>query len=149
VFVAAVALLVVAALPWALSSRYRPLVPFVPSVTNPSVLAVSRDEGYFLNRPELEDGYRKATDRVVALGAQDVGLVQGLDSWEYPLWALLRAAGSTAVLRDVDVVNGTASLADPRAPDVLLCTVPCPAPPGWRRADYGSVTVSWPPSVRR
>jgi 4-amino-4-deoxy-L-arabinose transferase-like glycosyltransferase len=147
--VAALALLVVASLPWALSSRYRPLVPFVPSVTNPSVLAVNREHGYFLNRPELEPGYRRAIHKVVALDARDVGLVQGLDSWEYPLWALLRGTGSTAALRDVQVVNDSASLEGAHRPDVLLCTVDCTVPPGWRRADYGSVLVSWPPAGHR
>jgi hypothetical protein len=147
--VAALALLMVASLPWALSSRYRPLVPFVPSVSNPSVLSVSRENGYFLNRPELEPGYRRAVHKIVSLGAQDVGLVQGLDSWEYPLWALLRGAGSTAVLRDVHVVNDSAVLEDARRPDVLLCTVDCPVPAGWQRADYGSVIVSWPAAGHR
>jgi hypothetical protein len=143
-YLAALALLVVAALPWSLSCRLRPLTPFMLGVSTPSVLSVDRSQEYFLNRPELEPGYQHATQKIADLGATDVGLVQGLDSWEYPLWALLQEKGSQAVLRDLDVTNDSQSLMDVSPPEALICTVECNVPTGWRSDVVGGVTVAWP-----
>ncbi len=143
-FTAALVLLVVAVLPWSLSCRLRPVTPFMLGVSTPSVLTVDREHEYFLTRPELEPGYQFATQKVADLGVTDVGLVQGTDSWEYPLWVLLQDKGSPAVLRDLEVTNDSRSLVDDTRPEALICTVECTPPSGWRSKVVGGVTVAWP-----
>jgi hypothetical protein len=130
---------IVAAVPFMLSSPLRPLVG--PE----SVLATDRASEYFRARPDLEGPYAWATGVAAKMRARDVVLVQGIDSWEYPLWVLLRQRGSQARLREHTVTNQSRALVISETPDFMICTTPCPVPEGWVAQGVGSVGVAYPP----
>jgi hypothetical protein len=85
-----------AGLPVVLLDQSRELVPLrrdrpLPLLRDrPSYLTTSRDERLFVNQPALLAPYRDAVDIIVRSNASRVGLVVGGDSWEYPVWRLLR-----------------------------------------------------------
>ncbi len=65
--------------------EYRPILP------NFEVFTTSREDLYFKARPELIAPYRQFADTVNADAdgpPRAVGIVQGYDDWEYPLWVL-------------------------------------------------------------
>ncbi|MBI1192623.1 MAG: hypothetical protein GC205_05555 [Bacteroidetes bacterium] len=80
--VAAAFLLVLGVLPALLANRSRPLLG--PD----SILVTPRQEQYFVNRPEVYEGYREAAAALREHGAQHSLLYLSGDSWEYPLWVL-------------------------------------------------------------
>ena len=53
-------------------------------------MATSEIERRFVNQPQLLGPYRNAVDWIVRSRAARIGLVLGGDSWEYPVWWLLR-----------------------------------------------------------
>ena len=73
---------------WTLLNPPRMLNPYRRVI--PSVWERSRADLYFSDRPELRKRYLNAVDILVNEGATSIGLVIGGDSWEYPLWTLLR-----------------------------------------------------------
>jgi len=54
-----------------------------------SLFHKSRIERYFLGNSPWSEPYNEAANEILKSGCQNVGLVLGGDSWEYPLWALL------------------------------------------------------------
>lgn len=92
----AVAVLIVSALPSLLANTTRPLIPWATQARR-SVLTASRDEQYFASRPDLYRPYAAMIRQINGTGCARVGLFADYDSWEYPLWALGRAAGLTFV----------------------------------------------------
>jgi hypothetical protein len=78
------------ALPPLLRNSTRPLLPAGPGAG--SILTVGRPAQYFARRPERYEAYQRTVAVLTGLGCGQVGLVAGYDSWEYPLWALGRAA---------------------------------------------------------
>ena len=80
-------------LPFLLLNQIRRVVPVKlgwPSTDRASYLTQSPEERLFANKPELLEPFRDAADAIVHSKASQVGLLIGSDSWEYPLWALLR-----------------------------------------------------------
>jgi hypothetical protein len=70
---------------FALNLEYRPILP------NFEVFTTSREDLYFKARPELLAGYQEFADTVNAEAdgtPLTIGLTQGYDDWEYPLWVL-------------------------------------------------------------
>jgi hypothetical protein len=57
---------------------------------NKTVWNKSRDELIFNNQPGLYQDYVNASDVIVKAGINNVGLIIGCDTWEYPLWRYLR-----------------------------------------------------------
>jgi hypothetical protein len=55
-----------------------------------SIVTASPVDIIFTNRPELKADYLRLTDLLVQSQARRVGLVVGEDSWEFPIWYLLR-----------------------------------------------------------
>jgi hypothetical protein len=95
---AATLLVMVASLPWVLFNESRMLVPrptrsVLWDRDAHTVFNTSRREMYFRNRPELAEPYEAAAAKVEAAGCHEVGLVVGLDDWEYPFWVLLNPSG--------------------------------------------------------
>jgi len=102
------ALLVLCCVPLLFLNVSRPLIPYailldaasplipvtlrdkIRGKTFLSVWTQSRDELYFCNKPDLRERYFAAVDILAKENADKIGLVIGGDSWEYPLWALLR-----------------------------------------------------------
>jgi len=81
------AVLVAASTPWLFGTSTRPV--FGPN----SVFTVDRSYQYFSGRSQLRHSYAEAVDLVSSKRCANVGLVIGSDSWEYPLWPLLRRNG--------------------------------------------------------
>jgi hypothetical protein len=107
-------LLSVAALPWLLFNASRPLLPLprtlvariAPSVqAPPSIFTAPRQEQYFRNSPWVMESFVACASRIKAAGYTRVGLRLGIDSWEYPLWALL---GPGVRIEHVGVANRSA-----------------------------------------
>lgn len=101
--------LTVAAVPWLVRGKARPLVGPANVFTTP------RDAQYFVNRPELAEPYARSAEAITRTGCRDVGLtVKGNDPWEYPLWRLLAAAGQGTTLAGVAIDNETRRVVPPR-----------------------------------
>jgi hypothetical protein len=118
-------LLTLAALPNALLNYTRPLLslPGGAIAPRPSVLTIPRNLGYFLYMPQLARGYREVALRIADSECEDVGIRDWADSWEYPVMALARNAGSTAKFRSVDVTNASARFAIEAGPPCLLLQI--------------------------
>jgi ribosomal protein S18 acetylase RimI-like enzyme len=75
--------------------EYRPILP------NFEVFTTSREDLYFKARPELIAPYRQFADTVSAEAdgpRQVIGIVQGYDDWEYPLWVLAGAPWQSKIV---------------------------------------------------
>ncbi len=104
-------------------------VPFVGS--NPlhpisgvnSVFSRPDFEQTFGARPRLGAFYRQTARRLTEAGCPRVGLSMPPDAWEYPLWLLLRQAGSKPPrLESLDAGNVSQKLLDPRfEPCAVVC----------------------------
>jgi hypothetical protein len=121
-------ILVVAALPWLMFNRTRPLVtvswdPGTPAPApgtvrsmlvhwfpSKSVLTAPRDSMRYVNRPALQSSYRSAMSQALAGGCVHVGLITTGDSWEYPLHVLAADASPKVWFRHVDVRNSSRSI---------------------------------------
>jgi len=116
--------LLAAATPWLFFGRPRALLG--PG----SVLSMPADVQYFANRPGLAAPYADATRVLRASRCSDVGFVGGWNSYDYPLWALLRRGDPTARLRHVLVTNESAAWErDPRPPCAVVRLYPPDARP--------------------
>jgi 4-amino-4-deoxy-L-arabinose transferase-like glycosyltransferase len=116
--------LTLAATPWLVANRSRPLVASAALQTSPSILATSRTDQYFAKRPQLEEPYRSAAALIAARGAQRVGLICHEDAWEYPLWVLLGSGRRpTPIIEHAAVRNVSARLGSPDldAFDAIVC----------------------------
>jgi len=70
-------------------NRSRPLLP-IPRITNvKTIWNTPRDELVFINR-YMDTSYKEACATVVQAGIQNLGIIIGGDSWEYPLWRYIR-----------------------------------------------------------
>ena len=85
------ALLVFAALPWVLANQSRPLA------ASKNVLNISRTEQYFANSPGIQYSYQGAMREVKEHSCKKIGLRMEANSWEYPLWVLLRDHNNPAI----------------------------------------------------
>ena len=81
--VATGSLLLICCLPWVFYSESRPLLG------ENSVLITPRQAQYFANDPGFIFSYTSSVDVIAQTGCQQVGIILGGDTWEYPLWALL------------------------------------------------------------
>ncbi len=77
-------LLAVQAAPFAFSNQSRPILG--PD----SIVTRTPEAQLFANRPDLLAPYQRLADAVAALRPKRVVLAFGRDSWEFPLWYLLR-----------------------------------------------------------
>jgi len=68
----------------------RPLV-FIPGAG--SIWVKSADGVLFTSRPDLRLQYQAAVDYALQHDDSQIGLVMGVDDWEYPLWRSLRHSG--------------------------------------------------------
>ncbi len=85
-------LLVLAAIPWLVSVKERPVLPIAEFTQNPSILKSSRTRMYFNTDPEDYDLYSQIGEY---MEDQSGNLALGLDVdgpfLEYPLWAVMNA----------------------------------------------------------
>jgi hypothetical protein len=69
----------------------------------------------------MKESYFGAAEALERSGCRDVGLIQAVDSWDYPLWALAWERGFTLRMRQIQVDNPTARL--PSGSLDTLCAV--------------------------
>jgi len=95
-----IVILILGALPWLLNNKTRPIIG------QESIMATSRTELYFRNRPSLAEPYIRSVQFLSNMQCSDIGLVLGGDDWEYPFWVLLGKDGKQTVrLEHVNVTN--------------------------------------------
>ncbi|MDA8408342.1 MAG: hypothetical protein M0T73_15985 [Deltaproteobacteria bacterium] len=95
--------LMLAALPLIFYNHSRPLIG------SNNIFSRTRADQYFANQPSLAGPYEKAVHVVSKLGCSQIGLIIGVDDWEYPLWALRsEKMRSTERIEHVLVTNSSA-----------------------------------------
>jgi hypothetical protein len=142
------AIFVLACLPYLVANSARPLITW-PGQSAQNILFHSRSELYLpaeldvpgVNVAGNEDplkhslrsaggpprrwavqaSYRGAAEALRRSGCRDVGLIQAIESWDYPLWALAREDGFNPRIRQIRVRNATAAL--PSGSLDTLCAV--------------------------
>jgi hypothetical protein len=127
------AVFLVACLPWLLANESRQVIS-LPSHQQHNIFLNPRTRLY-MSYP-LDEVLRNAGRKprgwawasydggVAALersGCRDVGLIQGIDSWDYPIWAMARERGFDVRMRQIQVENQTRTL--PLGPLDGLCAV--------------------------
>lgn len=95
-----ITILLLGALPYVLKNQSRPIIG------QESIMATSRTELYFRNRPSLIEPYISSTQFVLKSQCSDIGLVLGGDDWEYPFWVLLHENDKRTIrIEHVNVAN--------------------------------------------
>jgi hypothetical protein len=160
---AATAFVLVACLPWVFFNETRSLLqrPTRKAFWNteePTVFNTSRQEQYFRNRRELTEPYRAVVSSIEATGCRSVGLVSGMDDWEYPFWVLLRAPGDrTAQLSHFVTLGHNDGAARPPDYCAVIVTdgadIDAGARPALRKlyqteANFGPITLFTAPKSR-
>ena len=121
---AVLACLLVASTPFLIHNQIKPLLP-----VKESVLGRNRETVMFANRPAWEEPQRKAARYVMENGCRRVGLVMGMNDFEYPLWVLLRnETGRRFDIQHVNVHNVSSRMAQRKfVPDCIFSTVDGPS----------------------
>lgn len=70
--------------PWLLYNQTRPFIGKI------NVFNMSRKQQYFSNYPIRISAFYPTVDYLAARNCSNIGLIMGKDSWEYPLWMLLK-----------------------------------------------------------
>lgn len=88
-----------------------------PLIGQRNVFVVPCSEAYFVNQPALGELYHQIADHFRRPGIKQVGLAIEENTWEYPLWLMLRdRLGDDVVLEHVDVQNDSKTLPASYAP---------------------------------
>lgn len=82
---ALLAIMILAATPWLLLNSSKPILG------DNNIFLETRTDQYFRQQPGVEETYSHATKDLMAHHCTNIGLILGVDDWEYPLWALLHA----------------------------------------------------------
>ena len=67
----------------------RPLLSFPIITSSKTIWNTFRDDLVFINRHD-DGSYNDACGVIVQAGIQNLGIIIGVDSWEYPLWRYIR-----------------------------------------------------------
>lgn len=71
-----------------------------------SIMVVRRPDLYFTNRPPFRDAYENAASAVTRGTPTRIGIITGVNSWEYPMRVLVQMKSSTKVrFEHVDIQN--------------------------------------------
>jgi hypothetical protein len=127
-------LLGLSSLPVLLFNQSRELVPLrsPPLLRDrPSYLTEPAMERLFVNQPQLLDPYQSAIEAIAASNASQVGLILGFNSWEYPVWRMLRDRKLDHPVRieHVNVSGNPPWPLGPFFPDVVFWSVEEGEPP--------------------
>lgn len=95
--------LLLASLPYLLYNESRPLVS---NSHHRSILKASRLDQYFFNRPSIETSYLSSTALAQTGHCKNIGIITGVDDWEYPLWVLTKRVNEQAPrIEHIQVTN--------------------------------------------
>ena len=101
-------LLIITSLPWVFQNKFRPIA------AEANIFNMSRIEQYFINRPQLQEPYTKAVDRILSSQCPNVGLSLGTgesvgnEYWEYPLWILFQESKQPMRIENIPPQNVSA-----------------------------------------
>jgi hypothetical protein len=84
---------------WVINNNTRPLTPDAIYATKP------RDELYFSVWGDLYTPYTEIANNISSLKCEKVGLIIDEDTWEYPLWILLKDRGFNGKIEHIRVHN--------------------------------------------
>ena len=105
-------LLIVTSLPWVFQNKFRPIA------AEANIFNMSRIEQYFINRPQLQEPYTKAVDRILSSQCTNVGLSLGTgervgnEYWDYPLWVLFQQSKKPIRIENIPPNNISAVKAE-------------------------------------
>lgn len=113
---------------WVLCNETRPLVintKFVEERKVETIFNQSRENRYFSSRPKLAKSFLATVDYLAEQPCNDIGLIIGGDTWEYPLWKLGRQQSNRPLhFEHLEVDNPSSALADrPPHQDFAACMV--------------------------
>lgn len=94
-------LLFLMSMPWLLLSSYRPVLG------RESIFFTDRWSQYFIAKPKLKPSYDLIIKDYNTFTGENIGLILGNDSWEYPLWV---ATKYRAKIHHVAVTNTSAAI---------------------------------------
>ncbi len=127
------AVLLVAALPWAIMNQARPLFgeptrAFAHHVS-PDVWRANRHDIMFAMRPALHRPFQAAVDSIPLDNEAGIGLILGGDSWEYPFWVLLNGNSARRPQRIDHICTGNDGTFSPNyvlvlgrpTPELMAC----------------------------
>jgi hypothetical protein len=99
---------------------FNPVVPIVASVAGRE----SREDLYFGTRTDLRAPMKALADDIIQSGCTNVLLKVGGDSWEYPVWFLLRDRGFTGSIHHTLVGKKATAFLDesPLPPKTVIVT---------------------------
>lgn len=104
--------LLILAVPYLVFNHSRAIVQLRPLLGPKNLVAADRHTLLFINRPDLQRPYEELARSIGASGCERVGLVTGVDDWEYPLWVLLKDYASRLPrIEHVNVGNVSSTLA--------------------------------------
>ena len=108
-----------------------------------SIFSHPRQDQYFAVSPHLRAPYLQAARYVHDLRASRVGLASGGNSFEYPMWVLLKEQNPSVDIVHIGVTTASRRFATRDRVDVVICLEPCAtAPPGMLSAkDFEGVRV--------
>ena len=114
--------LLVAAIPWLLQIRSRPLVPNEGESYVGSIISEPRERLYLANGLYLYEPYRRLTEGIIKSGCQSVGIAIGGNSAEYPIWALLGSPQEEIAIGWLVAGTPSAKFRDPAfEPCAIIC----------------------------
>ena len=116
-----------------------------PLVGHANVFNRSAETVLFANRGNVSAPYDAATKIIQHRHAKRVGLIEGVDDWEYPLWRL--NGGALHGVQFIDIRAADLKGKQPPRYDMAICTDPVVASctaltqPGWTVSPIGSGMV--------
>ncbi len=94
------ALLIIGSLPYLLWNQSRPILK------RHNIINTTQFEQYFFARHNLYAAYSQVRELVSGNACQDIGLILGIDGWEYPLWVAFQQYESPSIhIRHVGITN--------------------------------------------
>ena len=109
------ALLISGSLPYLLWNQSRPILK------RNNVINTPRFKRYFFASPDRYEAYSQVGELVRPTACQDIGLILGIDGWEYPIWVALQQYASPSLhIRHVGITNISRNLPDR---DTIPCLV--------------------------
>ena len=94
------ALLIIGSLPYLLWNQSRPILK------RHNIINTTQFEQYFFARHNLYAAYSQVRELVRGNACQDIGLILGINGWEYPLWVALQQYASPSIdIRHVGITN--------------------------------------------
>ena len=118
--------LLIAAIPWLLQIRPRPLVPKPGESYVGSILSEPRNRLYVANGLYLFSPYTEISDWIRSEGCQSVGIAISGNGAEYPIWAFLGAPAEELNMGWIVAGTPSASFADPNFEPCAIICEDCP-----------------------